>query len=89
MIYDWPERYGLDGCWIRHLDGDIGHGQAHRAESVAILREWISLEYRVTVPIPEWDDQAVDIMREEDTFVGGDGSVEYLSGPQTELWVIR
>ncbi len=52
-------------------------------------REWISLEYRVTVPIPEWDGQAVDIMREEDTFVHGDGRVEYLSGPQTELWIIR
>ncbi len=51
--------------------------------------EWISLEFAVTVPVPEWDNQPVDIMREEDTLVHPDGRVEYLSGPQTELWVIR
>ena len=51
--------------------------------------EWVSLEFSVTVPVAEWDDQAVTIMREEDTIVHEDGRVEYLSGPQTELWVIR
>ena len=51
--------------------------------------EWISLEFSVTAPAPEWDGQAVTIMREEDTLVHEDGRVEYLSGPQTELWVIR
>lgn len=51
--------------------------------------EWISLEFSVTAPAPEWDGQAVTIMREEDTLVHGDGRVEYLSGPQTELWLIR
>ena len=51
--------------------------------------EWISLEFSVTAPVPEWDGQEVTIMREEDTLVHGDGRVEYLSGPQRELWVIR
>ena len=51
--------------------------------------EWISLEFSITAPAPEWDGQAVTIMREEDTLVHGDGRVEYLSGPQTELWLIR
>ena len=51
--------------------------------------EWISLEFAVTAPVPEWDGQAVDILREEDTLVHPDGRVEYLSGPQTELLVIR
>ncbi|MYN68073.1 MAG: aminopeptidase P family protein [Acidobacteria bacterium] len=51
--------------------------------------EWISLEYSITAPAPEWDGQPVTIMREEDTLVHGDGPVEYLSGPQTELWLIR
>ena len=51
--------------------------------------EWISLEFAVTAPAPEWDGQAVTIMREEDTLVHEDGRVEYLSGPQTELWLIR
>lgn len=51
--------------------------------------EWVSLEFSVTVPVAEWNDQAVTIMREEDTLVHDDGRVEYFSGPQTELWVIR
>lgn len=51
--------------------------------------EWISLEFSVTAPVPEWDGQPVSILREEDTLVHGDGRVEYLSGPQTELWLIR
>ena len=51
--------------------------------------EWISLEFSITAPAPEWDGQAVTIMREEDTLVHGDGRVEYLSGPQHELWLIR
>ena len=50
--------------------------------------DWVSLEFAVTVPVPEWDDQPVTIMREEDTLVTSDSSPEYLSGPQTELWVI-
>jgi len=48
-----------------------------------------SLEFAITVPVPEWDDQPVTIMREEDTLVTADTSPEYLSGPQTELWVIH
>ena len=51
--------------------------------------EWISLEFSVTAPVPEWDGQAVTILREEDTQVYADGRVEYLSGPQRELWLIR
>ena len=51
--------------------------------------EWISLEFSVRAPVPEWGDQVVTIMREEDTLVHGDGDVEYLSGPQSELWLIR
>ena len=51
--------------------------------------EWISMEFSITVPIQEWNGQRVTIMREEDTLIHADGRVEFLSGPQTELWVIR
>ena len=51
--------------------------------------EWVSLEFTVRVPVAEWDNQLVTIMREEDTLVRDDGTTEYLSGPQRELWVIR
>ena len=52
-------------------------------------REWVSLEFSVTVPVPEWENQSVTIMREEDTVSRENGPPEYLSGPQTELWVIQ
>jgi methionine aminopeptidase len=51
--------------------------------------DWVSLEFAVTVLVPEWDDQSVTIMREEDMLVTSDAAPEYLSGPQTELWIIR
>ena len=51
--------------------------------------DWVSLEFAVTVPVPEWDGQAVSIMREEDTLITAGAPPEYLSGPQAELWVIE
>ncbi len=51
--------------------------------------DWVSLEFAVTVPVPEWNNAPVTIMREEDTRVTSDGVPEYLSGPQGELWVIN
>ena len=50
--------------------------------------DWVSLEFAVTAPVEEWDDQAVTIMREEDTVISADGAPRYLSGPQHELWTI-
>ena len=46
--------------------------------------EWVSLEFSVTVPVPEWKNQLVTIMREEDA-VSGEAPPGHLSGPQTEL----
>lgn len=51
--------------------------------------DWVSLEFAVTVPVPEWDGQAVSIMREEDTLITAGAPPEYLSGPQAGLWVIE
>ncbi|MEM0982746.1 MAG: M24 family metallopeptidase [Planctomycetota bacterium] len=47
-----------------------------------------SIELNVTVPIPDWDNQDVRIMLEEDAFFK-DGRVRYIDGRQTELFVIR
>ena len=51
--------------------------------------DWVSLEFAVTAAVPEWDDQVITIMREEDLKVTAADGGEYLSGPQTELWLIR
>ena len=51
--------------------------------------DWVSLEFAVTAPVPEWDGQAVTIMREEDTLIRADQPPEYLSGPQIALWIVE
>ena len=74
------------GVWMTH-DWPDRYGDQPRFRLRA--GEWISLEFSVSEAVPEWNDQAVTIMREEDTIVHSDGNVEYLSGPQRELWVIQ
>ena len=74
------------GVWMTH-DWPDRYGDHPRFRLRA--GEWISLEFSVSEAVPEWNDQAVTIMREEDTIVHSDGNVEYLSGPQRELWVIQ
>jgi Xaa-Pro aminopeptidase len=74
------------GVWMIH-DWPDRYGDHPRFRLRA--GEWISLEFSVSEAVPEWNDQSVTIMREEDTLVHPDGQVEYLSGPQRELWVIN
>ena len=74
------------GVWMIH-DWPDRYGDHPRFRLRA--GEWISLEFSVTQTVPEWNNQPVTIMREEDTLVHRDGQVEYLSGPQRELWVIN
>ena len=74
------------GVWMIH-DWPERYGDHPRFSLRA--GEWISLEFSVTVPVAEWDDQPVTIMREEDTVANDDGRIEYLSSPQAELWVTR
>ena len=47
-----------------------------------------SIELNVTVPIPEWDDQQIRIMLEEDAFFDGE-EVSWIDGRQEELLLIR
>ena len=46
-----------------------------------------SIELSSTSTVPEWDDQDVRIMLEQDAFFDGT-AVRYLDGRQTELWLI-
>ena len=46
-----------------------------------------AIELNVAVPVPEWSQQLVRIMLEEDAFFDGD-AVEFMDGRQTELWLI-
>ncbi len=70
------------GLWDRQ-DGVPGRGDLPIREHTC----W-AIELSVAVPVPEWDDQPVRIMLEEDAAFA-DGRVRYLDGRQTELWTVR
>ena len=46
-----------------------------------------SIELNAQVEVPEWDDQVVRFMTEEDAFFDGE-KVRYLDGRQTEITLI-
>ena len=87
LVYSHVQGYWVHdaGMWAIH-DWPERYGDHPRF----VLKDgdWVSLEFAVTALVPEWDNQTVTIMREEDVMVTGDRSPQYLSGPQRELWVI-
>lgn len=60
----------------------------HAREPVRATEFW-SIEFSVTAAVAEWGGQRVRIAREEDAWVGEDGRVHWMAGPQEELWLIR
>lgn len=46
-----------------------------------------SIELNVAVAVPEWNDQTIRIMLEEDAFFDG-ASITFLDDRQTELWLV-
>ena len=60
----------------------------HPREPVRPTEFW-SVEFSVTGEIPEWGDQTLSLGREEDGWVGEDGTFHWMAGPQTELWTVR
>jgi hypothetical protein len=92
---------GLDALIYGHTQGNWVHGAGARTvfnwpERYGIFaikpvgtREFWSIEFRITTPIPEWDGQVVPLPREEDAWIDQQGKITYLTGPQKELWLIR
>jgi Xaa-Pro aminopeptidase len=83
----------VQGYWVHDagvwLNPDWPDRYGEHPRFTLLGGEWLSLEFSATTPVPEWGDQRVRIMREEDLLVHKDGRLEFLSGPQNELWVIR
>ena len=92
---------GIDALLYGHTQGNWVHGVGARTvfdwperygifprEPVRIGEFW-SIEFRVRAPVPEWDGQVVPIPREEDAWIDSDGTTRFLTGPQTELWIVR
>jgi len=88
LVYSHVQGYWVHdaGMWAIH---DWPERYGDHARSVLKDGDWVSLEFAVTVSVPEWDHQMVTIMREEDTLVTSAEPPEYLSGPQTELWIVE
>ena len=87
LVYSHVQGYWVHdaGMWAIH---DWPERYGNHPRFVLKDGDWVSLEFAVTAPVAEWDDQPVTIMREEDVLVGADRAPEYLSGPQRRLWVI-
>ena len=91
---------GIDNRTYPHAQGNWVHGAGawgspdwperygqHPREPVRPTEFW-SIEYSVSGPVAEWDDQRVRRAREEDAWVDAEGNVRFLAGPQMELWII-
>lgn len=93
---------GLDGTMYTHPIGDHGHGAGPliglwdyqegvpgRGDVPVIPNMWFSTEMQVTTPVPEWDNQPVRMMMEEEAEVTADGRRQWVLRRQTELHLIH
>jgi Xaa-Pro aminopeptidase len=91
---------GIDATVYTHPIGFHGHGAGPliglwdqqggvpgRGDHPLYPNTAYSIELNARVAIPEWDDQKIRIMLEEDAIFDGT-TVRYLDGRQTELYVI-
>ena len=92
---------GIESSIYGHTQGNWVHGAGARtvfdwpdrygdfAREPVRASEFWSIEFSVTGEVPEWNNQAVRIPREEDAVALEDGPARFLSGPQKEFWLIR
>lgn len=91
---------GIDSLVYGHTQGNWVHDVGARTvpdwpERYGIFavkpvrtREFWSIEFRTRSPVPEWGGQVVPMAREEDAWINDEGEVTWLTGPQTELWLV-
>ena len=83
----------VQGYWVHDagvwLNPDWPERYGAHPRSKLFGGEWVSLEFSSSTVVPEWGGQRVRMMREEDLHVRKDGSQQFLSGPQNELWIVR
>jgi len=91
---------GIDNRTYPHVQGNWVHGSGawvspdwperygiHPRQPVRPTEFW-SIEYSVKGPVPEWGGQVVSMAREEDAWIDEHGTLRFLVGPQTELWLV-
>ena len=72
----------LIGLWD-YQDGVPGRGDAKVVPSM-----WYSVELQATTPVPEWDNQPVQMAQEEDMIIGADGKTRWALKRQDQLFLV-
>lgn len=93
---------GIDGTVYSHPIGEYGHGAGpliglwDRQDGVpgrggVRLRSstWYSIELQATTPVPEWGDQRVSMMLEEDAALTPGGTMQWILRRQERLHLVR
>jgi Xaa-Pro aminopeptidase len=72
----------LIGLWD-YQDGVPGRGDAKVVPSM-----WYSVELQATTPVPEWENQPVQMAQEEDIIIGADSRTRWALKRQDKLFLI-
>ncbi len=96
------KRDGIDGTLYSHPIGLNGHGAGAliglwdyqegvpgRGDHTIIPGMWYSVELQATTPVPEWNNQPVRSMQEEDVIIGADGKVRWALKRQSDFHLVR
>lgn len=93
---------GIDGTVYSHPIGLHGHGAGAliglwdyqdgvpgRGDHTIVPGMWYSIELQATTPVPEWNNQQVRSMQEEDVMIGTDGKVKWGFKRQTQFHLVK
>ena len=93
---------GIDGSIYAHPIGDHGHGAGPliglwdrqdgvpgRGDVPLVPMTWYSIELQATAAVPEWDDQRVRSMQEEEAELTADGRMQWILDRQTRFHLVR
>ena len=88
-LYSHP--IGLHGPGAGALIGlwDYQDGVPGRGDHTIIPGMWYSVELQATTPVPEWNNQQVRSMQEEDVIIGADGKVRWGFKRQTAFHLVK
>jgi len=88
-IYSHP--IGLNGHGAGALIGlwDYQEGVPGRGDHKVIPNMWYSIELQATTPVPEWGNQPVRSMQEEDVIIDSAGRVRWAFKRQTTFHLVR
>ncbi|MDH3495727.1 MAG: aminopeptidase P family protein [Gemmatimonadota bacterium] len=93
---------GIDGTVYTHPIGDYGHGAGpliglwdrqdgvpHRGDVPLLAGTWFSIELQAATTVPEWDDQLVRSLQEEDAELTAEGTMRWILRRQTAFHLVR